>query len=127
MEILADAMGHSFDLVSIPTDLAIPARPMLSRLHPHHRFIDTSRIRHELGYTDAVPTQVGLTRTAHWLRENPPERGGIEEQILQDPFDYAAEDALLAGWDSATAPLRELTFDPEPGPTMGFDLSRRPR
>jgi nucleoside-diphosphate-sugar epimerase len=51
--------------------------------------LDTSRIRHELGYAEPVPRATAILRTIAWEREHPPPA---------DPasFDYAAEDALLA-------------------------------
>lgn len=45
---------------------------------------------------------------ARWLVANPPERGGYEETALQDPFDYAAEDTLVAWWQRATASFDAL-------------------
>ena len=52
---------------------------------------DTSRIRRELGYQEAVPRDEALRRTVEWERAHPPER--------LDPasFDYAAEDVVLRG------------------------------
>ncbi|WP_428122051.1 hypothetical protein [Candidatus Poriferisodalis sp.] len=58
-EIVAAELDHSFELVSLPYDLAAPAR---------------------------------------WLADNPLERGGSLEQRLGDPFDYKAEDRLVAAW-----------------------------
>ncbi len=51
--------------------------------------VDSSRIRHELGYREVVPLQEAVRRTVAWERANPPD-------IDPDRFDYAAEDALLA-------------------------------
>lgn len=52
--------------------------------------VDSSRIRRELGYQEAVSLEEALRRTITWERANPPER--------LDParFNYAAEDALMA-------------------------------
>jgi nucleoside-diphosphate-sugar epimerase len=59
-----------------------------------HLFVDTTRIRRELGYEETVSREVALRRTVAWEREHPP--------VEVDPasFDYAAEDAALAnlGW-----------------------------
>jgi nucleoside-diphosphate-sugar epimerase len=51
--------------------------------------VDTSRIRHELGYAEVVPFDEALRRTIAWERANPPEKVDPEQ------FDYAAEDATL--------------------------------
>jgi nucleoside-diphosphate-sugar epimerase len=124
VELVASAVGHEFEMVSMPAALAVPARPMLLALDSGHRYITTSRLRDELGYVDAVPADQALTATARWLEQHRPEPGGLEERILQDPFDYAAEDRLLERWDRVVADIGEMSYDPEPGPTMGFDLTR---
>jgi dTDP-D-glucose 4,6-dehydratase len=51
---------------------------------------DSTRIRRELGYNEAIPFDEALKRTIAWERANPP--ATIDAQL----FDYAAEDALLA-------------------------------
>jgi nucleoside-diphosphate-sugar epimerase len=52
--------------------------------------VDTTRVRAELGYAEAVPQDEALRRTVEWERAHPP------EQIDPAAFDYAAEDAVLA-------------------------------
>jgi nucleoside-diphosphate-sugar epimerase len=49
--------------------------------------VDSSRIRTELGYAEAVDFDEALGRTIEWERENPP---------AEVALDYAAEDELLA-------------------------------
>jgi nucleoside-diphosphate-sugar epimerase len=64
---------------------------------PHHTesgdilylSLDTTRIRAELGYREAIPPEEALRRTVEWEREHPP------EQIDPKAFDYAAEDTTL--------------------------------
>ena len=53
---------------------------------------------HDLGYCDLVPARRGgrATQRGGW-RPTDPLRGGTEEKVLTDPFDYAAEDALIVG------------------------------
>lgn len=58
-----------------------------------HLFVDTSRIRWELGYEEAVSRSEALRRTVAWEREHPP------AEVDPTSFDYAAEDAALAGLD----------------------------
>lgn len=57
-----------------------------------HCVSDTRRIRSELEYREAVPRAEALRRTAEWERSHPPE----------DPaaIDYAADDRILAEWES---------------------------
>lgn len=119
-EIAAEALGHRFEIVSMPWEHALPARPLLAQPLPTHRVLDLSKLRHRLGYRDAVPAREALVRTAHWLAAHPPAPGGPEETVLQDPFDYAAEDALVGAWKSALAGLPEPRFASEPGYTMGY-------
>ena len=68
-----------------------------------------AKLERDLGYRDVVPPREALVRTARWLCENRPAPGGAEEQILEDPFDYAAEDALVAEvlGDDAEASYRD--------------------
>jgi nucleoside-diphosphate-sugar epimerase len=115
VETVADALGHSFELVSMPYDLATPARPLLMQPSPNHRVLDLSRIRGELGYRDAVAPREGLATTARWLTQHRPEQGGTEEQVLTDPFDYAAEDRLIDGWLQAHDAVPVVDFAVEPG------------
>ena len=63
----------------------------------------------------AVPAREAVRLATRWLVENPPEPGGYEESALQDPFDYAAEDRLVAWWKAAVADPPELGYDREPG------------
>ena len=42
---------------------------------------------------------------ASWLVDNRPEPGGLEETVLTDPFDYAAEDRIMDAWSQARSAL----------------------
>ncbi|HPG26098.1 MAG: NAD-dependent epimerase/dehydratase family protein [Spirochaetaceae bacterium] len=121
IETIAAAMGHDFEIVSLPWEIAWPARPLVAQPWTTHRIVSLARIESELGYRDVVPPREGLARTARWLAENRPAPGGIEEQVLQDPFDYAAEDALLEAWAKALAGVREPVWAGEaPGYGLAF-------
>jgi len=67
-----------------------------------------------------VPPAEGLARTARWLAKNPPSPGGMEEAVLQDPFDYAAEDRLVAAWKAVLAGMPDPGFAEEPGYTLSY-------
>jgi nucleoside-diphosphate-sugar epimerase len=114
VEIVARALGHRFEIVSMPSALAVPARPLLAQPLPTHRVLDLGRIKALLGYRDRVPAREALARTARWLAEHPPAPGGQEEMVLTDPFDYAAEDRLIDAWQAALATLPEVAFAREP-------------
>jgi hypothetical protein len=77
--------------------------------------LDLTRLHHQLGHRDVVPAREAVRRTARWLTEHPPERGGIEEQVLTDPFDYAAEDALIDSWLAARRSVVAPGFAVRPG------------
>ena len=122
VEIVAAALGHHFEIVSMPHDLALPARPMLAQPLPTHRVLDLSRLRHDLGYRDKVPARTALADTARWLAAHTPEPGGTEEMVLTDPFDYEAEDRLIDAWITAreSVELAVAQFVPEPGYGLAY-------
>lgn len=101
VESCAAALGVELEIVSMPYDLAVPAWPLLAQPLPTHRVLDLTLLHGHLGHVDVVPAREAVQRTARWLRDNPPERGGMEETVLTDPFDYDAEDALIASWQAA--------------------------
>jgi hypothetical protein len=77
--------------------------------------LDLSRLHQQLGHRDVVPAREAVPVTACWLAANQPERGGIEEQVLTDPFDYAAEDALVDSWRAARGTVTVPEFAVRPG------------
>ncbi len=54
-----------------------------------HLTVDTTRIRKELGYHEAVSRHEALARTVEWERKNPP------ATVRPEQFDYEAEDTVL--------------------------------
>lgn len=120
VECIAAELGAPLEIVSMPWELAWSARPLIGQLRTTHRVMDLSKLRTRLGYRDVVPAREAVARTARWLRENPPPRGGTEEIALTDPFDYAAEDALIQNWQRALAALPKPEFDAEPDYTLAY-------
>src|SRR5262249_37342827 len=98
VELCARSLGADLEVVSMPYDRRVPAWPLVAPLLPTPRVLDLSRLHRRLGHRDVVPAREAVPSTARWLAANPPARGGIEEQVLTDPFDYAAEDALVDAW-----------------------------
>ena len=88
VELVARALGHTFEIVSMPYDLAVPARPLLTQPLPTHRVLDLTRIKSRLGYRDVTPAREAVVHTARWLAAHPVEAGGMEETVLTDIFDY---------------------------------------
>ncbi len=120
IELCAGALGAELELVSMPYDLAIPARPLLAQPLPTHRVLDLSLLHHQLGHRDVVPAREATQRTARWLAENRPLPGGTEETVLTDPFDYAAEDVLIDSWLSARASVTLPEFAAMPGYGLAY-------
>jgi nucleoside-diphosphate-sugar epimerase len=113
VEVIAKGLGHEWEIIDMPWALAVPARPLIAQPLPTHRVLDVSQLVADLGYRDRVPPREALVRTAQWLVEHPPPAG--QESLLHDPFDYAAEDALIQGWQRALASLPEVRWATEPG------------
>ncbi|MDG2028176.1 MAG: NAD-dependent epimerase/dehydratase family protein [Acidimicrobiales bacterium] len=120
VEICAAELDHEWEIVSMPPELAVPARPLMMQPSTHHRAFDISDLRHVLGYRDVVSAREAVARTARWLAENPHPPGDIVERIMEDPFDYENEDRLIAWWKQATATPPELEWPTMPGYGLSF-------
>jgi nucleoside-diphosphate-sugar epimerase len=120
VELVAAALDHEFDVVSMPADVAVPARPLLQQPSTAHRVLDLTRVRRELGYRDVVAPADALAHTARWLADHPPARGGTEEMVLTDPFDYDAEDRLIDAWEHARDEVPIVAFAVEPGYGLAY-------
>ena len=115
VNLICAELGHEMEIVGMPTDLALPARPLMMQAEPGHRILDLSATREVLGYRDLVPARRATGLAARWLADNPLEPGGSAEQVLEDPFDYEREDRLLDWWWSATCDPPKLDYPVEPG------------
>ncbi len=111
----AEELGVEMEQVSMPTALAVAARPLLMAQSPTHRVLDTAKLRTLLGYRDLVPARRAIGLVARWLADNPLAPGGMEERVLEDPFDYAAEDAAMDSWRSALAGFEQPAYAVTPG------------
>lgn len=114
-ELITNELGHHWELLALPAELAVPARPLLMGASTTHRLLDTAKARERLGYRDVVPARQAVRRTARWLAEHRPEPGGLEETVLEDPFDYAAEDRLAAWWRDTVGNPPDLGYAEPPG------------
>ncbi len=93
-EVVADALGHRWDLVPCPLSLWNGRNPLARN---QSNLCDYFRIRAELGYEDVVDPETGTAEAARWMAAHPYERHGPEEQAMHpQAFDYAAEDAVIA-------------------------------
>lgn len=128
-EIIADALGHRFEIVSIPWEYATLAQRLTVRGTPHHRVTSCEKAIFDLGYRDLIDPVEALALTARNLAEHPLERGGAAERSLSDLFDYAGEDRLIATWTSAMEQVSEVAKDVDAGTpdrySAAFDDSER--
>lgn len=112
-ELIATGLGHEWEIVNMPWELATPARPLITQPLPTHRVLDISKMERDFGYRDKVPPREAIVYAARWLTEHP--LTAEQEAMLQDPFDYAAEDALIENWKRAIGSLPDLHWQTEPG------------
>ena len=86
--------GWKGKVVSLPKD-KFPQDWNLPLNSEQDWFIDSTRIREELGYKEIVPIEEALKRTIEWERNHL----SIEMQKFSAPFllDYATEDIILKG------------------------------
>lgn len=123
-EIVADELNHEWELVSVPLPQAAPANPWMHGPASNHAILSTEKIRTELGYRDRVDPEEGLRRTIRWQIENLP-RDTKVLAVLQDPFDYTAEDALLAATARYAEDVASISYPEFPGWTFGYYGSRK--
>ncbi len=118
---IADVMGADIELVNYPREAARPAyfwgggRNLESMGAPgapptHHKLLDSTKIRQELGYVDLVEFEEAIRRTVEYYLANPLERGGDEEERIGDPFDYEAEDRFQAALAQFVEQCEEMPF-----------------
>jgi nucleoside-diphosphate-sugar epimerase len=104
---VARYLGHEFEYVSMPYELAWPAHALWRR-EIGHRLSSSSLIRQELGYEDPVGYNEAIGRTIEWLLANRPDPGGELEAQIGDPFAYEREDELVAGWRRAQKSMGDV-------------------
>ena len=85
---ISRAAGWTGEIVRVPDEL-MPGHLRIDLDWRCHLVADTSRIRSELGYNEALPAGTRLQRTVDWERANPP------HEIDLRLFDYSAEDQCL--------------------------------
>jgi len=87
---IAAAMRWDGDFVVLPTERT-PRHLLKPGNAAQHWTASSTRIRRELGYEESVTIEEAIRRTIRWEREDPPAAALLEQ------FDYAAEDAAVAG------------------------------
>jgi nucleoside-diphosphate-sugar epimerase len=86
---IAKATGWDGEFVVLPKE-CMPAHLIQPGNSKQNWEADSTRIRRELGYREAVPLQEAIQRTVAWERANPP------GEFHPHKFDYAAEDAAVS-------------------------------
>jgi nucleoside-diphosphate-sugar epimerase len=119
-EVVMDEVGHRMELVSLPDALARPARSMLQTDTAHHRLVDASLIREELGYRDLVDPIEALRRTIRWQLDHLSADSSAIDLLAEDPYDYEAEDRLVELQRRFAEAAAAVTFRQEPGYTSGY-------
>jgi len=119
-QIVAAELGHTFEIVNLPFEVARPAWPTLQHHSSQHRVVDTTRIRNELGYRDRVAPLEALRTTIRWQAEHLPVHHERIKKALQDPFDYAAEDCLADLYRGFVAACAAVPFEREPGYSAAY-------
>jgi nucleoside-diphosphate-sugar epimerase len=113
-ESIADILARPLEVIGVPAEVALPAWPLLTHEASDHRVMDLGKIQRALGYRDVVPPREALRRTVYWLVANRPDPGGFTEQLLGDPFDYAAEDRLIAAAREGLERMRAIRYASPP-------------
>jgi dTDP-D-glucose 4,6-dehydratase len=131
-EIVAHTLGHRWEIECLPAELAMPSWPLASSHEAAwHRMVDISKIRSELGYRDVISAPDAMAETVRWYAERRSQLAKEIEQRLDDPFDYAAEDRLLADWRRCQRvllarhyradPVRPHAYAHPKAPSLGLD------
>jgi len=111
VEVVANKMGAPLPVESMPWEIAHPARPYTNCPSTHHRMLDLSKLKQQLGYRDVHSSIDALGLTVDWLLENRPTAGGEVEERMQDSFDYESEDRLISTWHECLDKMRAVPFD----------------
>jgi len=120
VEIIAAALGHDWVIENLPWEFALPARPLVQQPWTTHRVFDLAKLKRDLGYRDVVAPRKAVALVARQLAAQPLPYGGTAEKVLQDPFDYVAEDAIVAAWRELRQAMPTPSFA---GPQPGFGTS----
>jgi len=87
---IASEMRWQGEFVVLPVERA-PRHLLQPGNTAQHWTASSVRIRRELGYKEPVAIEDAIRKTIRWERENPPAEASLAQ------FDYAAEDAAVAG------------------------------
>ncbi|NNJ47874.1 MAG: NAD-dependent epimerase/dehydratase family protein [Acidimicrobiia bacterium] len=86
VQMIGEVAGWEGDIVPVEPDL-LP-EPLQTDPRGQDLYMDSTRIRAELGFVEPVTRREAIARTIEWDLAHPPDSH-------LDPFDYSAEDAVL--------------------------------
>lgn len=106
VELIADAMGHRLEIVSVPDAFASPSRDLMqTRGSAHHQYLDMEKLRIQLGYRDRVHPIDGIRQTVQWFNENPPADQAFVDEVRSH---YEVEEQLVSIARSAAQEMAGL-------------------
>jgi len=123
IEKISSAMAHTWELVGIPWAIAKPSYPYA--LAKHHAVFDTTKIKTELGYKDAVSTNVAIQKTIEWCLSNREYVNQVEKN-LGDKFDYQTEDKIIGEYKQCAGKISSIPFTYE-RPPHAYPHPKRPQ
>jgi len=104
VEVIADELGATVELVGVPAELCAGVFPLAEK---STIVLDMSAARTLLGYRDVLDVEAATRSTARWLVDHPPLDGEIAPQML-GRIDYEREDRIVDAWRIAWSQLRAL-------------------
>ena len=119
-EIVADELGHEWEVIGLPHEVARPASPTLQSPFSNHQLLDNAKARERLGYRDRYDPEAALRETVRWQREYLHGRSEEADKRLQDPFDYATEDRFIEAYRHFSSACKAIEFAREPGYGYGY-------
>jgi hypothetical protein len=78
-----------------------------------HELLSVAKAERLLGYEGPWSIDAAIEETVRWYLANSPEAGGEIETTLGDPFNYEAEDTMLARYDEMLGNLDGSTLGGE--------------
>jgi nucleoside-diphosphate-sugar epimerase len=110
VEVISHELDHELEIIDVPGRIGVASSALTLQASTDHKLMDLFKVKTELGYRDLVSPAEAIARTARWYVEHPPEPGGEIEARLQDPFDYTAEDRLIAVYRECMERMSAVSF-----------------
>jgi nucleoside-diphosphate-sugar epimerase len=135
VEVIASTMDHQWEIYGVPDSVSHSSRDFVPfQGSSNHQMMDLAKIRTELGYKDLIPALEAIPLTVRWYMDNPPDGGAQADLRRGYPYNYPAEDELVALAKDALRSMGKVTHEersvhhpyPHPKePRLGRDHRRR--